>query len=188
MEFSDPKVIVGGALVGGIVLYYAFRGTSSSAAEDDGFAPSLISYVSPGDKDATISGTASTYDSNDGTASAITTASAYSDDTTLSALNTDSLLANVSSLVNSQVSKLPFKTDFGFSSNVTGAITLDKAGAPAFSFTSSFTPKADTALGAKNKSLTKQATGWRARYDALLAKTKPKPKAAPAKPKTTVKP
>ena len=162
MDFTDPKVLIGGALAGGAVLYFLLR--SPAAPADDGYAPSLISYVSPGDRDAVVTGsgtTNTTTTANDSIADALKASNLSSNDTNLSVLNTDSLLTNISGLVKSQVSKLPFKTDYGFTSNITGGIQLDKAGAPQFSFTSRFTPQDPSNFRVQNRRLNANVTNLR---------------------------
>lgn len=168
MDFSDPKVMLAAAALGGFGIFYLYRRGGSSSDSGDGYAPSLISYVSPGDKDAVFSDSGTTNAPSTTTSGDLKDATISGNETNLSVLNTDSLLTNVSALVNSQVSKLPFKTDYGFTSNVTGAISLEKAGAPSFTFTSSFAPKDATNAAAQIRSLTTRVAGVTRQRDIAL--------------------
>ena len=137
MDWKDPKIWLGAGAVG-VVGYLLLR---SPGGGESYTQPSLISYVSPGSPDAVIDGTASgnsTSPISSGQALIDTTRS--SNDTYLSAANTESLLASVQGLVASQVGKLNFSTDYGFASQITGGLTLDDVGSPQFNITTRFTP------------------------------------------------
>lgn len=154
MDLHDPKVIIGGSVIGIALLYYFYK--PSAASQGNGMGPALVTYVSPGNRDANITDTASSSTASDSSAmaAALQASSAHSDDTNASVLNTESSLGAIQSLVNSQVSKLPFKTDYGFHSTVHGALTMNSAGAPTFDFTSNFAPNDQSAAGARITRLT----------------------------------
>lgn len=163
MNWQDPKILLGGGAVVMAIAYYYYKAPASDSGEGDGLGPALISYVSPGSKDANIDDTGSfTGTGGSNVNDALTSVSTHSDDTTLSIYNTDALLSRTTDLVSSQLKALPFKSDYGFSSNVTGGIQLSAAGAPQFTFTSSVTPQdpstATSQIAYLNKKLTASNT------------------------------
>lgn len=173
IDFQDPQVLmVGGALALGGIVWWKFRQGSSSDDSGEVVGPSYVSYVSPGSPNAVYTDPASTISpGSSSNTSALVTAQAHSDDTNLSALNSDSLLTQVANAVNYQVSKLPFKTDYGFHSSVQGSLTLNGAGSPSFSLTTDFAPKKASNLQMTNANLTRQLKIATDNYNALKKRT-----------------
>lgn len=139
MDWKDPKILIGGGVLAFGLVYLLFR--QPSAASDDG--PTLLSYVPPGGPNAIIDGAASgsVTTPTTTTAESLANAQRYSDDTYLSAVNTESLLANVQGLVTSQLNKLPFASQYGFTSNIRGGLTLSAAGSPQFNIETTVAPR-----------------------------------------------
>lgn len=146
MEFDKRYLLWGAGGLAGLWIVSRFVGGGGSvgSAEDPG--PSIISYVSPGggNLDSLYGGMASQSAPGAGSNNAqsiLAQAAADSAASTQNILNTDSLLTRVTEIVGQQQSQFGFSGKYGFATDIQGAIDITKAGSPAFTLKTEFTPK-----------------------------------------------